>query len=145
MNIQDLKAAPGSRKSTRRVGRGVGSGRGKTSARGHKGQKSRSGGGVRPGFEGGQMPLQRRLPKRGFKNPFATSYKVLNLRDIERCGLEEISPEILLENGIIKSIDDGLKILGAGELSRAVKVKANAFSETARKKIEGAGGTAEVV
>ncbi len=91
------------------------------------------------------MPLQRRLPKRGFKNPFATSFKVLNLRDIEKCGLDEVTPEILLDNGIIKSIDDGLKILGTGELTRAVKVKANAFSESARKKIEGTGGTAEVV
>jgi large subunit ribosomal protein L15 len=91
------------------------------------------------------MPLQRRLPKRGFKNPFAKSYRVLNLRDIEVCGLDEVTPEALLENGIIKSVEDGLKILGTGELTRAVKVKANAFSESARKKIEGAGGTAEVI
>lgn len=146
MRIQDLKAAPGSRKNSRRVGRGPGSGRGKTSARGHKGQNSRSGGGVRPGFEGGQMPLQRRLPKRGFNNKkFATRYAVLNLRDIERCGLDEVSPETLLENGFIKNLGDGLKILGLGEVTRAVKVKANAFSSSAKKKIEGAGGTAEVV
>jgi large subunit ribosomal protein L15 len=145
MKIQELKAAPGSRKGSKRVGRGCGSGLGKTSGRGHKGQNSRSGGGVRPGFEGGQMPLQRRLPKRGFKNPFAKSYRVLNLRDIEVCGLDEVTPEALLENGIIKSVEDGLKILGTGELTRAVKVKANAFSESARKKIEGAGGTAEVI
>jgi large subunit ribosomal protein L15 len=145
MRIQDLRAAPGSTKNSKRVGRGTGSGRGKTSTRGHKGQNCRSGGGVRPGFEGGQMPLQRRLPKRGFKNPFETSYKVLNLRDIEKCGLQEVTPEILLENGMIKSIKDGLKILGTGELTRAVKVKANAFSESARKKIEGTGGTAEVI
>jgi large subunit ribosomal protein L15 len=145
MKIQELKAAPGSRKSSKRVGRGCGSGLGKTSGRGHKGQNSRSGGGVRPGFEGGQMPLQRRLPKRGFKNPFTKSIKVLNVSDIERCGLDEVTPEALLENGIIKTINDGLKVLGNGELTRAVKVKANAFSESARKKIEGAGGTAEVI
>ncbi len=146
MKIEDLKAAAGSRKISRRVGRGPGSGRGKTAGKGHKGQNARAGGGVRPGFEGGQMPLQRRLPKRGFNNKkFATRYEVLNLRDIERCGLDEVSPETLLDNGIIKGVSDGLKILGLGELTRKVNVKANAFSSSAKKKIEGAGGTAEVI
>lgn len=146
MKIEDLRAAAGSRKSSRRIGRGPGSGRGKTAGKGHKGQNARAGGGVRPGFEGGQMPLQRRLPKRGFNNKkFATTYEVLNLRDIERCGLDEVSPETLLENGIIKGVSDGLKILGLGELKRKVNVKANAFSSSAKKKIEGAGGTAEVI
>jgi large subunit ribosomal protein L15 len=145
MKIQELRGARGSTKKDKRVGRGQGSGHGKTSTRGHKGQKCRAGGGVRPGFEGGQMPLQRRLPKRGFKNPFATRHAVLNLRDIERCGLDEVNPEVLLEQGIIKSINDGLKVLGTGELTRAVKVRANAFSSSAREKIEGAGGTAEVI
>ncbi len=91
------------------------------------------------------MPLQRRLPKRGFTNIFATRHAVLNLRDIESCGLDEVNPEVLLEQGIIKSINDGLKVLGTGELTRAVKVRANAFSSSAREKIEGAGGTAEVI
>ena len=145
MKIQELRGGRGSTKNNKRVGRGQGSGHGKTSTRGHKGQKCRSGGGVRPGFEGGQMPLQRRIPKRGFKNPFATRHAVLNLRDIERCGLDEVNPEVLLEQGIIKSINDGLKVLGTGELTRAVKVRANAFSSSAREKIEGAGGTAEVI
>ena len=144
MKVQDIRPAIGSNKDRKRVGRGVGSGHGKTSCRGHKGQNSRSGGGVRPGFEGGQMPLQRRIPKRGFKNPFATRHVILNLRDIESCGLDEVNPEVLLEQGIIKSINDGLKVLGTGELTRAVKVRANAFSSSAREKIEGAGGTAEV-
>jgi len=146
MKIQDLRAAPGSRQNPKRVGRGSGSGLGKTAGRGHKGQKARAGGGVKPGFEGGQMPLQRRLPKRGFNNKdFATRYAVLNVRDIERCGLDEVSPETLLDNGLIKSVGDGLKVLGTGELTRAVKVRANAFSSSARKKIEGAGGSAEVI
>lgn len=145
MKIQELRGVRGSTKKNKRVGRGPGSGHGKTSTRGHKGQKCRSGGGVRPGFEGGQMPLQRRLPKRGFTNIFATRHAVLNLRDIERCGLDEVNPEVLLEQGIIKSINDGLKVLGTGELTRAVKVRANAFSSSAREKIEGAGGTAEVI
>lgn len=145
MKIQDLRPAEGNRKGTRRVGRGSGSGRGKTSGRGHKGQNSRSGGGVRPGFEGGQMPLQRRLPKRGFHNPFHKEYAILNIKDIERLGLDIVTPEALLEGGFIKSVKDGLKVLGTGELGRAVNVKAHAFSASALKKIQGAGGTAEVI
>lgn len=145
MRLQDLRPEPGSRKKPKRVGRGPGSGHGKTSTRGHKGQKSRSGGGVRPGFEGGQMPLQRRVPKRGFKNRFETRYTIMNLSDIERFGLDEITPESLLENGYIKSLKDGLKVLGNGQVSRPVKVKAHAFSASAMEKIKAAGGTAEVV
>lgn len=145
MKIQDLRGAKGSTKKPKRVGRGPGSGHGKTSCRGHKGQNSRSGGGVRPGFEGGQMPLQRRVPKRGFKNPFHKNHVIINLDDIERIGLDVVSAETLLEGGFIKSLKDGLKVLGRGELTRAVKVKAKAFSATAREKIAGAGGTAEEI
>ena len=145
MKIEDLRPAPGSTKKTRRVGRGIGSGRGKTSGKGHKGQKSRSGGGVRPGFEGGQMPLQRRLPKRGFNNPNRVDFVILNCSDLERCGRDSITPETLLEKGVLTSIRDGLKILGFGELKRAVNVKAHAFSATAAEKIKSAGGTAEVI
>lgn len=145
MKIQELKPAPGSRKPVKRVGRGIGSGHGKTSCRGHKGQKSRSGGGAAPGFEGGQMPLQRRLPKRGFKNIFRTDYDVLNLGDIEMLGLDSVSPEILVEKRILKSTGRPLKVLGGGLLKRAVTVKANAFSASALQKIQAAGGTAEVI
>ncbi len=145
MKIQELRAAKGSAKRRKRVGRGQGSGHGKTSCRGHKGQNSRSGGGVRPGFEGGQMPLQRRLPKRGFNNPFGTKYAILNIRDIDRMGLDTVTPDVLLEQGIIRSLRDGLKILGSGELRRAVTVRANAFSASAAEKIKKAGGTAEVI
>ncbi len=145
MRIEDLRPAPGSVKKNKRVGRGSGSGHGKTSCRGHKGQNSRSGGGVRPGFEGGQMPLQRRLPKRGFTNRNHLEYTTLNLRDLERIGLDTVTPETLLERGAVKSLRDGLKILGMGELTRAVNVKANAFSAVAAEKIKAAGGTAEVI
>jgi large subunit ribosomal protein L15 len=145
VKIQELRPARGSRKGTKRVGRGPGSGLGKTSGKGHKGQKARSGGGVKPGFEGGQMPLQRRLPKRGFKNPFGRQYTILNIKDIDRLGLDAVTPEALLEGGLIKSLKDGLKVLGTGELGRAVTVRANAFSASAMKKIQAAGGTAEVI
>lgn len=144
MKIEELKAASGSRKKPKRVGRGVGSGHGKTSCRGHKGQKSRSGGGTGPGFEGGQMPLQRRLPKRGFNNIFSKQYEVINLRDIERLGLDTVTPEVLAEKGVI-SARDPLKVLGEGDLTRAVTVKANAFSASAVKKIKDTGGSTEVV
>ncbi|MCK4911053.1 MAG: 50S ribosomal protein L15 [Thermodesulfovibrionales bacterium] len=145
MRIEDLRPAPGSTKKNKRVGRGSGSGHGKTSCRGHKGQNSRSGGGVRPGFEGGQMPLQRRLPKRGFTNRNHLEYTTLNIRDLERIGLDTVTPEALLERGAIKNLRDGLKILGVGELTRAVNVKANAFSAVAAEKIKAAGGTSEVI
>lgn len=145
MKIQDIKSARGSNKSPKRVGRGSGSGHGKTSCRGHNGQNSRSGGGVRPGFEGGQMPLQRRLPKRGFKNLFRKDYAVLNLKDIDRIGLDEITPEALKEKGIIGSLKAGLKVLGDGEISRSITVKANAISASAARKIQDAGGSVEVI
>ncbi|MFC1549533.1 50S ribosomal protein L15 [Nitrospirota bacterium] len=145
MKVQDIKPAIGSNRNKKRVGRGPGSGHGKTSCRGHKGQNSRSGGGVRPGFEGGQMPLQRRLPKRGFTSPNKVEYAILNLSDLESMGLDEVTPEKLIEEGVINNIRDGLKILGMGELTRSVKVKADAFSATAMKKIQAAGGTAEVI
>jgi len=145
VRIEDLKPAEGSRKKSKRVGRGPGSGHGKTATKGHKGQKARSGGGVKPGFEGGQMPLQRRLPKRGFKNIFAKEYVVLNVRDLERMGLESVTPDSLRDAGVVANIKDGLKILGAGELSKKVSVKAHAFSASAVKKIQAAGGSAEVI
>lgn len=142
-----MQPAEGSRKGNKRVGRGVGSGLGKTSGKGHKGQKARSGGTKGAGFEGGQMPLQRRIPKRGFTNyPFSKEYAIINLKDLSRIeDLNVITPEALYERGIVKDIKDGLKILGEGEITKPLTVKANAFSETALKKIAGAGGKAEVI
>jgi large subunit ribosomal protein L15 len=145
VRIEDLRPPKGSNREKKRVGRGFGSGHGKTSTRGHKGQKARTGGGVKPGFEGGQMPMQRRLPKRGFNCPTSKQYSVLNLRDIERLGLKSVTPEALLENGYVKSLGDGLKVLGEGELKSAVSVRAHAFSASAARKIKEAGGTAEVI
>lgn len=147
MRIEDLKPAEGSIKRKKRVGRGPGSGHGKTAAKGHKGQKSRSGSGKNPGFEGGQMPMQRRLPKRGFKNyPFKLEFAIVNLRDVANIeATDEITPELLVKKGIIKKVLDGVKILGAGEVSKSVTVKAHAFSESAKKKIVAAGGKAEVI
>jgi large subunit ribosomal protein L15 len=147
MRIEDLQPAQGSRSEKKRVGRGVGSGLGKTSGKGHKGQKARSGGTKGAGFEGGQMPLQRRLPKRGFRNyPFSIEYAVINLKDFSRIGdLDVITPEVLHERGIVKDLKDGLKILGEGEIKKAITVKAHAFSSTAQQKITSAGGKAEVI
>ena len=146
MKIGDLKPTEGSTKRNKRVGRGVGSGHGKTSCKGHKGQKSRSGGTKGPGFEGGQMPLQRRLPKRGFKNRFKIEYAIINLKDISKIeGLDFITPEVLVERGIIKDLKDGLKVLGEGEIQRAITIKADAFSASALAKIAAAGGKAEVI
>lgn len=146
MKIGDLQPAEGNTKRNKRVGRGVGSGHGKTSCRGHKGQKSRSGGTKGPGFEGGQMPLQRRLPKRGFKNRFKIEYAIINLEDIGKIqGLDFITPEVLLEEGIIKDLKNGLKVLGKGEIQRAFTIKADAFSASALLKIAAAGGKAEVI
>ncbi len=146
MKIEDIAPAGGSRKKSKRVGRGFGSGHGKTSCKGHKGQKSRSGGGVGPGFEGGQMPLQRRLPKRGFKNRFGIEYAVINLEKINSLeGVDLITPEILKEKGIVKDLKDGLKILGQGNIERPVTVKATAFSGSAAEKIAAAGGKTEVI
>lgn len=147
MKLHDLKPAAGSTKQSKRVGRGVGSGHGKTSCKGHKGQKARSGGTKGAGFEGGQMPMQRRLPKRGFKNyPFSKEFAVVNLRDLSRIGdIDTITPDLLLERGIIKNIKDGVKILSLGEVARPLTVMANAFSSTAIDKINRAGGRAEVI
>lgn len=147
MKLHDLKPAAGSTKTCKRVGRGVGSGHGKTSCKGHKGQKARSGGTKGAGFEGGQMPLQRRLPKRGFKNyPFSKEFAVVNLRDLSRIDdMDTITPDLMLERGIIKNIKDGVKVLSIGEIARPLTVRANAFSSTALDKINRAGGRAEVI
>jgi large subunit ribosomal protein L15 len=146
MKIEDLRPAEGSRKKNKRVGLGVGSGHGKTSCRGHKGQKARSGGTIRPGFEGGQMPLQRRLPKRGFKNRFKKEYAIVNLKDINIIeGLDVITPEVLVERGIIKDLKDGLKVLGVGEIQRPLTIKADAFSASTRAKVTAAGGKVEII
>ncbi|MGI6684248.1 MAG: 50S ribosomal protein L15 [Bacillota bacterium] len=146
MNLSELKPAPGSKAKATRVGRGIGSGLGKTSGRGHKGQKARSGGGVRPGFEGGQMPLQRRLPKRGFTNIFKKEIVIVNLEDLNR--FEEgtqVTPEILVEAGLIKSVKDGVKILANGELEKALTVQVHGCSKAAADKIAAAGGKVEVI
>jgi large subunit ribosomal protein L15 len=146
MKLGDLRPAEGSRRRNKRVGRGIGSGHGKTSCRGHKGQKSRSGHAKGPGFEGGQMPLQRRLPKRGFKPRFKIGYAIINLRDISRIEeLNTITPDILVERGIIKDLKDGLKVLGEGEIQKPLTIKADAFSASALAKIAAAGGKAEII
>jgi len=149
MKINELKASPGARKSAYRKGRGVGSGNGKTAGRGHKGQNSRAGGGVRPGFEGGQMPIYRRLPKRGFNNKrFAEQYIEINVSDLERfADGSVIDAGTLKESGVISlpKVNDGIKILGNGNLTKKLTVKANGFTAIAREKIEKAGGSAEEV
>jgi large subunit ribosomal protein L15 len=147
MRLHDLKPAPGAIKRAKRVGRGPGSGHGKTSCRGQKGQRSRSGGGVPPWFEGGQTPIHRRLPKRGFKNINRVEYAVINLGRLDALfdSGDQVTPEVLLERGILKKLLDGVKILGDGELTKPLKVKAHAFSASAKEKIEAAGGTAEVI
>ncbi|MCY6483479.1 50S ribosomal protein L15 [Clostridium aestuarii] len=146
MKLHELKPAVGAKKASKRVGRGSGSGLGKTSGKGQKGQKSRSGGGVRPGFEGGQMPLYRRLPKRGFTNIFAKEYVEVNVNrlNIFEDGTE-ITPELLKENGVISKVKDGVKILGNGELEKKLVVKATKFTKGAVEKIETAGGKVEVI
>ncbi|WP_048601048.1 50S ribosomal protein L15 [Rubeoparvulum massiliense] len=146
MKLHELQPAEGSRKERNRVGRGTGSGNGKTSGRGQKGQKSRSGGGVRPGFEGGQNPLFRRLPKRGFTNLNRKIYAIVNVSDLERFeDATIVTPELLVESGVVRNARDGIKILGNGELSKKLTVKANHFSKSAQEKIEAAGGNAEVI
>ncbi|AEE97309.1 50S ribosomal protein L15 [Mahella australiensis] len=146
MKLHELKAVEGARKSPKRVGRGTGSGLGTTSGRGNKGQNARSGGRVRPGFEGGQMPLTRRLPKVGFTNIFAKEYAEINVAALERFDNgAEITPEVLKQEGVIKNIKDGVKILGDGQLTKSLTVKAHKFSKTAQQKIESAGGKAEVI
>jgi large subunit ribosomal protein L15 len=146
MKLHELSSAAGSRQTRKRVGRGIGSGLGKTSGRGHKGQNSRSGGGVRPGFEGGQNPLYRRLPKRGFTNRNRIEYAIVNLEQLNQFAAgTEITPELLLESGILSSPKDGIKILGNGELTVKLSVKANKFSQSAVDKIQAAGGQSEVI
>jgi large subunit ribosomal protein L15 len=145
MKISDLAPASGSRKKRKRVGRGPGSGHGKTSCKGHKGQKSRSGGGTKPGFEGGQMPLQRRLPKRGFTNIFQKQYTIVNLSTLNKLEESTITPEFLVKKGIVKKIQDGIKILGNGDISKPITVHAHAFSASAKEKIEKAQGTVEKI
>ena len=146
MKLHELKPAFGSTTAPKRLGRGVGSGLGKTSGKGHKGAKPRSGGGKRPGFEGGQMPLIRRLPKRGFYNPFRINYVAINVDRLEvfEDGMT-VTPVELIEYGIIKKIDDGIKIMGNGELTKKLTVQAAKFTATAKEKIEAAGGKAEVI
>lgn len=146
MKLHELSPEPGSRKARTRRGRGLGSGLGKTSGRGQKGQNSRSGGGVRTGFEGGQMPLYRRLPKRGFKNVFAKEYAEVNVSSLNR--FEDgavVDPVALIEEGILKNVLDGVRILGNGELAKKLTVKANGFTKSAEEKIKAAGGEVEVI
>ena len=145
MKLSDLAPETGSRKKRKRVGRGVGSGHGKTSCKGHKGQKARSGGGPKSGFEGGQMPLQRRLPKRGFTSIFQKQYFVVNIGSINNLAEAEITPEVLLNEGLIKNTKGKIKILGKGEVTRQVSVKAHAFSASAREKITKAQGSLEII
>lgn len=146
MQLQDLVCPVGSKKAPKRIGRGHGSGQGKTAGKGHKGQKARSGGGVRPGFEGGQMPLQRRIPKRGFNNIFAKKIIALNVSDLEMFGPGSvITTNELIEAGLVKRSFDGIKILGDGNLTKNLTVKAQMFSKCAVEKIQAAGGKAEVI
>ncbi|MDY5220521.1 MAG: 50S ribosomal protein L15 [Eubacteriales bacterium] len=146
MKLHDLKPAVGATTAPKRLGRGTGSGLGKTSGKGHKGAKARSGGGKRPGFEGGQMPLTMRLPKRGFTNKWRTEYVAIN---VDRLEIFEdgqvVTPVELIEMGIIKKIEDGVKIMGNGELTKKLTVQANKFTASAKEKIEAAGGKAEVI
>jgi len=146
MNISDIKPTPGSKKSPRRVGRGVGSGLGKTCGKGHKGQKARSGGNVHPMFEGGQMPMHRRLPKRGFKNPFRREFAIVNIRDLASLSdRSEITPEVLIHSGIVNSPELPIKLLAVGDIDRPVNLKVHAVSEAAKTKITAAGGSVEVI
>ena len=146
MKLHELSPAPGSVRDVKRIGRGHGSGQGKTAGKGHKGQKARAGRGIRPGFEGGQMPLQRRVPKRGFNNIFATEYAILNVAALN--AFEDgavVDLEAVKKAGLVKKGCDGLKVLGNGALQKNITVKAAAFSEAAKAKIEAAGGKAEVI
>lgn len=146
MKLHELKPTEGSRHARKRVGRGTSSGVGKTSGRGHKGQKARSGGGVRPGFEGGQNPLYRRLPKRGFVNPTRKEFTIVSLDVLNRFEADTVvTPELLVERGYVKQVKDGIKVLGNGELNVALTVKAHKFSATAAEKIAAAGGKTEVI
>ncbi len=147
MKLHELQPAAGSVKDVKRIGRGHGSGQGKTAGKGHKGQKARSGGSIRPGFEGGQMPLQRRMPKRGFNNIFAKEYAEINVSALE-ARFEDgavVDAQALIESGAIKDAKDGIKVLGNGEITKKLTVKAAKFTASAQEKIEKAGGKAEVM
>jgi large subunit ribosomal protein L15 len=143
ITLSNLAPAPGSTQARKRVGRGVGSGLGKTSGKGHKGHKARTGGGTNPGFEGGQMPMYRRLPKRGFTNPFKVTAQVVNLADLKKVATTEVSPETLYSAGLVAKADARVKLLGTGEADRAYTVRGVALSASARAKIEAAGGSIE--
>ena len=146
MKLHDLSPAPGATKKSKRIGRGHGSGQGKTAGKGHKGQKARAGKGMRPGFEGGQMPLQRRIPKRGFNNIFAKKIAIVNLSSLNK--FEDgavVDAQAIINAGITKKEYDGIKILGNGELTKKLTVRVSAYSNSAKQKIEGVGGKAEVV
>ena len=145
MNLSNLKPPKGQTKMRKRVGRGMGNGLGKTSGRGHKGARSISGYSIMRGFEGGQMPLHRRLPKRGFTNIFKKEFALVNLGRLDKMAGDSFSPDSLMASGIIKKLGEGLKVLGSGELTRAITVQAHLFSASAKKKIEAAGGKAEVI
>lgn len=146
MKLHELKPAEGARKERNRVGRGIGSGNGKTAGRGHKGQNARSGGGVRPGFEGGQTPLFQRLPKRGFTNINRKEYAIVNLDVLNRFEEgTEVTPELLIETGVVSNEKSGIKILAKGNIEKKLTVKANKFSSAAKEAIEAAGGTTEVI
>ncbi len=146
MKLNELRPPEGSRKKRKRIGRGEGSGHGGTSTKGHKGYKARAGGNVAPGYEGGQMPLQRRLPKRGFTNPFRQEYNVVNVRDLAKFPAgTTVDLAAMLEAGMVKQVRFGVKILGEGELSHPLVVRAHRFSLGAKNKIEAAGGRAEVI
>ena len=146
MKLHELAPAEGSRKVRNRVGRGLGSGNGKTAGRGMKGQNSRAGGGVRTGFEGGQMPIYRRLPKRGFKNVWAKTYAEVNVETLNRFeDGETVDPVALVERGILKNVQDGIRVPGTGELTKKLTVRANGFTKSAEEKITAAGGKVEVI
>lgn len=145
MNLSQIKKPKGATHAKKRVGRGMGSGHGKTSTRGHKGQRSRSGHSLMRGFEGGQMPLHRRMPKRGFTNIFRKEYAVVNLDQLAGLGVATITPQLLMERKLIHHVKDGLKILGRGELTSPLTVSAHIFSASAKAKLEAAGGKAEIL
>ncbi|QFT87207.1 50S ribosomal protein L15 [Bacillus sp. THAF10] len=146
MKLHELKPNEGSRKERNRVGRGIGSGNGKTSGKGHKGQNARSGGGVRPGFEGGQTPLFQRLPKRGFTNIHRKEYAIINLDALNRFDEgTEVTPELLVETGLVSKLNAGLKVLGNGSVEKKLTVRAHKFSSAAKEAIEAAGGSVEVI
>ena len=146
MRLDDLNASKGANKRPKRVGRGMGSGHGKTSCRGHKGQKARSGSKLRPGFEGGQMPLARRVPKRGFRNPFKKRYQIINIQKLNRFKKDStLTPQMFQEQGIIKNTDLPVKILSTGSINKTLNIQVHAVSKQAKEKIEKAGGKVELI